>query len=124
MASPGPSFWSRFVQRKLIQWALAYLAGAWVLYEVAATVGGHWGLPDILYRGLFVVLAVGLLAGAGSRSGGRPRASSSVRSICGGPGVGGIPRSPTPCRFARPPSMHHVCVKTWSDGRSPMNTRI
>jgi serine/threonine-protein kinase len=45
--------------RKLVQWGLAYLAGAWVLYEVVATIGGHWDLPNALFRGLFVVLVLG-----------------------------------------------------------------
>ncbi len=49
----------RLKERKLVQWAIAYLMGAWVLYEVTATVGGHWHLPDLFFRGLFVVLAIG-----------------------------------------------------------------
>ncbi len=38
---PDPSLLQRLKERKLVQWALAYLAGVWVLYEVTATVGGH-----------------------------------------------------------------------------------
>ena len=52
----------RLRERKLVQWALAYLAGAWVLYEAASTVGGHFGLSDLVFRGLFVVLAAGSAA--------------------------------------------------------------
>lgn len=56
---PSSPFLQRLKERKLVQWALAYLAGAWVLYEVTATVGGHWALPDLFFRGLFVVIFVG-----------------------------------------------------------------
>ena len=49
----------RLKAQKLLQWALAYLAGAWVLYEVAATVGGNWGLPNVLFQALSVLFAIG-----------------------------------------------------------------
>jgi serine/threonine-protein kinase len=52
----------RLRERKLFQWALAYLAGAWVIYESASTVGGHFGFSDLIFQGLFVLLASGLLA--------------------------------------------------------------
>jgi pimeloyl-ACP methyl ester carboxylesterase len=44
------SFQQRLKERKLVQWAFAYLAGTWVLYEVADTVGSRWGLPDALRK--------------------------------------------------------------------------
>jgi serine/threonine-protein kinase len=56
---PSPSLLQRLKERKLVQWALAYLAGAWVLFEVADAVGGRWNLPDVLFQGLAVVLAIG-----------------------------------------------------------------
>ena len=56
---PMASFHQRLKDRKLVQWAIAYLAGAWVVYEVSSTIGGHWGLPDGFFRALFVVLGVG-----------------------------------------------------------------
>jgi serine/threonine-protein kinase len=56
---PTPTLLQRLKERKLVQWALAYLAGAWVIYEVTATVGSSWGLTDIFLQGLFVVLAFG-----------------------------------------------------------------
>lgn len=46
----------------MVQWALAYLAGAWLLLEVSDVVGGRFGWPDSLYRGLIVALVVGLFA--------------------------------------------------------------
>jgi len=58
---PSPSLLQRLKERKLVQWAVAYLAGAWVFYEVTATVGGHWNLPDVFFRGLFVILGIGFL---------------------------------------------------------------
>jgi TolB-like protein/Tfp pilus assembly protein PilF len=49
-------------KRKLWQWALAYLAGAWVLLQVADLVGGRFGWPEIWLRWLIVVLVVGFFA--------------------------------------------------------------
>ncbi|MFH1765397.1 MAG: tetratricopeptide repeat protein [Gemmatimonadota bacterium] len=56
---PSPSLLQRLKERKLVQWGLAYLAGAWVLFEVSDAVGGRLGWPDPLYHGLLLVLAVG-----------------------------------------------------------------
>jgi serine/threonine-protein kinase len=56
---PTPSLLQRLKERKLVQWAVAYLAGAWVLFEVSDAVGRRLGWPDNLYRGLLVVLAIG-----------------------------------------------------------------
>jgi hypothetical protein len=36
---PEPSLLQRLKEPKLVQWALAYLAGVWVIYDVPATVG-------------------------------------------------------------------------------------
>ncbi len=54
-----PSLLQRLKERKLVQWAVAYLAGVWVLFEVSDAVGGRWNLPDVLFQGLFVLLAIG-----------------------------------------------------------------
>lgn len=48
-------------RRKLVQWALAYLAGAWVAVEVAQNLADTWGFSATLIQGLHVVLALGLL---------------------------------------------------------------
>jgi TolB-like protein/thioredoxin-like negative regulator of GroEL len=53
------SFFDRLKERKLFQWALAYAAGAWVLFEVSDAVGGRWQLPNVFFQGLSVVLVVG-----------------------------------------------------------------
>jgi len=37
----------------------SYLAGAWVLAEVADVVVGRWSLPDTLFQGFFILLAFG-----------------------------------------------------------------
>jgi serine/threonine-protein kinase len=56
---PPPTLLQRLNERKLVQWALAYLAGAWVLFEVSDVVGGHLGWPRGLYLALLALLAVG-----------------------------------------------------------------
>jgi len=53
------SLLERLKERKLFQWAVAFLAGAWVVFEVADAVGGRLGWPDVLYRGLLVLIALG-----------------------------------------------------------------
>jgi serine/threonine-protein kinase len=53
------ALWDRLRQRKLFQWALAYAAGAWVIFEASDAVGGRWELPNVLFQGLSVVLIAG-----------------------------------------------------------------
>jgi TolB-like protein/Tfp pilus assembly protein PilF len=55
------SVFDRLKERKLFQWALAYMAGAWVVFEVGDAVGGRWQLPDVLFQGLSVLLAIGFV---------------------------------------------------------------
>lgn len=47
-------------RRKLVHWALAYLAGAWVAYQVLTQVGEVFAWPSPVLRGLTVLLACGL----------------------------------------------------------------
>ena len=56
----SPSFWNALRQRKLVQWALAYLAAAWVLLQVLDMTGARFGWPDGLLRGCFIAAGVGL----------------------------------------------------------------
>ena len=49
-------------KRKIVQWAVAYAAGAWLLLQVVDIVGPRWGLTDFLSRSLDVVLVVGFVA--------------------------------------------------------------
>jgi TolB-like protein len=49
-------------ERKLVQWALAYLAGAWLLLQVVGLVGQAFGWPNSVLRGATAFLGVGVLA--------------------------------------------------------------
>jgi TolB-like protein len=49
----------RLKERKLVQWALAYLAGAWVLLQVFAELRDTFAWPPVIVRALTVLLAVG-----------------------------------------------------------------
>jgi TolB-like protein/Tfp pilus assembly protein PilF len=49
----------RLRERKLGQWALAYLAGAWVLLQGLDLIGHQFDWPTGLLRGITVVLGVG-----------------------------------------------------------------
>jgi TolB-like protein/Flp pilus assembly protein TadD len=57
-----PSSLQAIRQRKLVQWAIAYLAGAWIILQVADLLSGHFAWPAMFVRGLFFVLAVGFVA--------------------------------------------------------------
>jgi TolB-like protein/Tfp pilus assembly protein PilF len=46
-------------ERKLVQWALAYLAGAWLLMQVVEVLAARWPLPLGLQRGIDLLLVVG-----------------------------------------------------------------
>jgi TolB-like protein/Tfp pilus assembly protein PilF len=49
----------RLAQRKIAQWAIAYVAGAWLLVEVLSFVAENFGWPASIVRGTAVFLAVG-----------------------------------------------------------------
>lgn len=55
-----PSLLERLRERKLVQWALAYLAGAWVIYEATGTALEAWDIPLLLVRSIHVLLLFGL----------------------------------------------------------------
>ena len=52
-------FLQRLRERKLVQWAVAYLAGAWVLLQVIALIGQQFDWPQGLLRGITVAAGVG-----------------------------------------------------------------
>ena len=54
------SFFDRLKQRKVFQWALAYVAGAWVTVQVMDVIAEPWGLTAGLVRSAQALLAVGL----------------------------------------------------------------
>ena len=50
---------ARLRERKLVQWALAYLAGAWLIFQALEAIAGPWGIPDGLRRGIHILLVAG-----------------------------------------------------------------
>ena len=53
------SFFDDLKQRKIFQWAVAYLAGAWVLMQLIDVLGARWGVSDSAARIIDIVLIVG-----------------------------------------------------------------
>jgi len=49
----------RLRERKLVQWALAYIAAAFALIQVLDVVAQRFGWPDVLERLLILALAIG-----------------------------------------------------------------
>jgi len=58
---PLPSLLQRLKERKLVQWALAYLAGAFVVFQVMDALAEPLGLTSTLQRATLVVVGVGFL---------------------------------------------------------------
>ena len=55
-----PSPLNRLKDRKLVEWTLAYLAGAWLVMQLVEVVSDRWPLPLGLQRGIDLFLLVGL----------------------------------------------------------------
>jgi TolB-like protein len=55
------AFWARLKQSKLVQWVLAYLAGAWLLLQVLHLLGETYAWPAALMRAIPVLLGFGFL---------------------------------------------------------------
>ncbi|UCC83480.1 MAG: tetratricopeptide repeat protein [Gemmatimonadota bacterium] len=55
------SLLQRLRERKLFQWALAYLAGAWVLFQGIEVMAEPWGLSPGFQRTIHLLVAVGFL---------------------------------------------------------------
>ena len=51
----------RFRDRKVGQWALAYLAGAWLALQLVDVLGARWGVSDRVGRVLDILLAGGFV---------------------------------------------------------------
>jgi serine/threonine-protein kinase len=64
--TPGESSVRRLLRqlrkRKMVQWAVAYGAGAWLVLQVIDIIGPRWGLTDVMSRTLDVVLVAGFAA--------------------------------------------------------------
>lgn len=54
-------FFQRLKERKLVQWTIAYLAGAYLVYEGSWTAAEVWGISTVLVRGIHVLLIFGFL---------------------------------------------------------------
>ncbi|MBQ4855127.1 tetratricopeptide repeat protein [Rhodanobacter sp. B2A1Ga4] len=61
MIETPPGFFARLKQRKLVQWAIAYVAFAFALIQVLDVVAQRFGWPDQIEKLLILVLAVGFL---------------------------------------------------------------
>ena len=55
------TFLQHLKERKLVQWALAYVAGAFALLQAFDIVGQQFGWPETVRRGITIALAVGFL---------------------------------------------------------------
>ncbi len=53
------SVFQRLTQRKIVQWAIAYVAGAWLLLEALGFVAENFGWPAGIVRGATVFLGIG-----------------------------------------------------------------
>lgn len=49
-------------ERRLAQWCLAYIAGAWLVLQVVNTLAGPWNIPGSVERGIAVLLLFGFFA--------------------------------------------------------------
>lgn len=56
-----PSLLERLKSRKLVQWALAYLAGAWLVLQVADYVEGAFGWSPFVRQSFLAIVVVGFL---------------------------------------------------------------
>jgi serine/threonine-protein kinase len=56
---PELSLLQRLKERKLVQWALAYLAGAFFIYTGLDPARETWGIPESLIRGIHILLIAG-----------------------------------------------------------------
>jgi TolB-like protein/tetratricopeptide (TPR) repeat protein len=55
------SLLQRFKERKLFQWALAYLAGAWLVFQGIEVLAEPWHVSEAIQRSLHVLLGIGFL---------------------------------------------------------------
>ena len=51
----------RLKKRKIVQWSVAYLAGAWVVMQLVDVLGGRWGISDSAARLIDLALVLGFL---------------------------------------------------------------
>ena len=58
---PEPSFLNRLKERKLVQWALAYAAGAFVVFQLLDALAEPLALTPTIQRSILVIVAIGFL---------------------------------------------------------------
>ena len=51
----------RFKQRKIVQWAFAYLAGGFVIFQSVEVMAEPWGISPGVQRGIHILLLIGFL---------------------------------------------------------------
>jgi TolB-like protein/Tfp pilus assembly protein PilF len=56
-----PSLLHRLNERRLVRWALAYLAGAWLVFQGVEVLAEPWSLSPGVQRAIHVLLVIGLL---------------------------------------------------------------
>jgi TolB-like protein/Tfp pilus assembly protein PilF len=56
-----PSLLQRLKERKLFQWALAYLAGAWLVFQGIEVLAEPWNLSEAVQRTIHVLLGIGFI---------------------------------------------------------------
>ena len=61
MNGNGAGFFARLKQRKLVQWALAYIAAAFALIQVIDVAADSYGWPHLVMHFVFGVLALGFV---------------------------------------------------------------
>lgn len=54
------SFIRHLKQRKITQWVVAYLAGAWLFLEVLGFIADHFGWPGFIVQGATITLGMGI----------------------------------------------------------------
>ncbi|MFC1661298.1 hypothetical protein ACFL3S_07605 [Gemmatimonadota bacterium] len=57
---PEPSLLQRLKERKLVQWAVAYSAGAFVVFQAVEVMAEPWGISPALQRAVHILLVIGL----------------------------------------------------------------
>ena len=56
----GEGTWAKLRRRKVVQWGIAYLAGAWVLLQVIGFLADAFHWPDVTKQLATIALAIGL----------------------------------------------------------------
>jgi TolB-like protein len=57
---PDPPLIQRLKERKLVQWAIAYLAGAFVVFQAVEVMAEPWGISPAFQRAVHIILVIGL----------------------------------------------------------------